>query len=342
MPTGPQKVMLWAYSRCPEFGTVLHVGSPSSHLRRWVDAGLIDADAAARIEAWESAQAPEKAAESRPGAMEALLYLGIVVLAAGAFTLLAQGWDQLEPWARVAALGVPFVLLLGAGGAMRQSADAELRRGSQAAWFVSVGLFAGLLAVGVEEFGPGISDNADAAMVIAAATLLFASALWVLSPTHAQVLAVAGSAAFLAETIGSFPDDYSPRYSGTAMFVAGAVGLALAEAGWLTPRMSARLCFAVLLVLGPYQAGVGGPIGFEFLAGAAAVAVIALGVMRGEFALVLAGVGGAFLVLITFIFEHFEDRLGAPLALMVSGGVLVAGVLILGLLRGQTRRLRAR
>lgn len=313
----------------------------SEHLRRWVEAGLIDDDGAARIVAWEAAQKPLAGGANRPGAMEALLYLGLVVLGAGTFSLLAQGWDELESWARVASLAAPFVLLLIAGGAMHLSKDAQIQRGSQAAWFVAVAAFAGLLAVSVEEYGPGISDQAGWMMAIATATLVVASALWVMNPSHAQVLALAGSAAFVAETIGAFPDDYSTRYSGMAMFVAGAAGLALAEPGWLVPRSSARLFFSILLVLGPYQAGVGGPIGFEFLAGAAAATVIALGVLRGEFALVLLGVLGAFLVLITFIFEHFEDRLGAPLALMASGGVIVAGVLMLALLRSQSRRMRA-
>jgi len=41
----------------------------------------------------------------------------------------------------------------------------------------------------------------------------------------------------------------------------------------------------------------------------------------------------SFVGLVTFIFEHFEDRIGAPVALMISGGALIAGVLLLARFR---------
>lgn len=315
--------------------------SASEHLRRWVKAGLLAEDAAARIEAWEAEQRGSHKDAERPGAMEALLYLGLVVLGVGAFSLFAENWSELESWARVLALAVPLVLVLAAGGAMLRSDEPQLKRGSQAAWLLAVALFAGLLAVTFNEFGVGFSkeDERGWLLVCAVATLLFAIVLWVLNPSHAQVLAMAGASFFLGQAIGDWPDEYSQQYAGVALLVAGAAGLALAEAGWLTPRASGRLFFALLLMVGPYEAGIGdGPIFFEFVAGAAAAAIIALGVLRGDFLLVLTGVFGSFIVLISFIFEHFQDRIGAPLALMISGGIVIAGVLLLAVLRRETRR----
>lgn len=313
------------------------MASVQEHLRQWVEAGLLNADEAGRIESWEAAQAVRPRTESRPGAMEALLYLGLVILGAGVFAMLAQGWSDLEAWARVVSAVVPFGLMLAAGAALRLSDDPQYRRGSQAAWFVAVPLFTGLLAIIFEEYGPGIDDRGDLMMVIAAATLLLACVLWLLNPGHAQVLALALSAGFLGETMGAFPDEYSRRLAGVALLVLGIAGVALADLDWLTPRRSARAFFAVLVIFGPYQAGVGGTTGFELLAGLAAAGVIALGVWRGDFALVLAGVAGAFVVLVTFIFEHFTSSLGAPLALMLSGAVVIAGVMALAALRGRLR-----
>lgn len=313
------------------------MASVQEHLRRWVEAGLLTADDADRLEAWEAAQVSSPRTESRPGAMEALLYLGVVILSAGVWALLAQGWSELEAWARVLSVAVPFGLMLAAGAALRLSDDPQYRRGSQAAWFVAVPLFTGLLGVIFEEYGPGIDDRGDLMMVIAAATLLLACVLWLLNPGHAQVLALALSAGFLGETMGASPDEYSRRVSGVALLVAGIAGATLADAEWLTPRRSARAFFAVLLILGPFQAGVGGTTGFELLAGAAAAAVVAFGVWREDFALVMVGVAGAFIVLITFIFEHFAKDLGAPLALMLSGAVVIAGVMALAALRGRLR-----
>ena len=73
------------------------------------------------------------------------------------------------------------------------------------------------------------------------------------------------------------------------------------------------------------------------LAGAMAAAVIAYGVLRASFLVVLVGVGGAFFVLINFILRHFSERLGAPVAMMISGGILVAGVFLLAIYRRESQ-----
>jgi hypothetical protein len=49
---------------------------------------------------------------------------------------------------------------------------------------------------------------------------------------------------------------------------------------------------------------------------------------------------GMFGALVTFIFEHFEEEVGAPVALMLSGGALVGAVLTIAALRAETRKRR--
>ncbi len=51
--------------------------------------------------------------DSRPGALEAVLYLGLVVLGVGVFALIAQQWQDLETSARIAAIGTPALLVFG-------------------------------------------------------------------------------------------------------------------------------------------------------------------------------------------------------------------------------------
>ena len=104
--------------------------------------------------------------------------------------------------------------------------------------------------------------------------------------------------------------------------------------GWLTPVLGARFLFSALAIFGPFAASMDdGPVAFEVLAGAMAAAVIAYGVFRASFALVLVGVVGAFAVLVFFITRHFSDRIGAPMAMIISGGILIAGILLLALYR---------
>ena len=107
------------------------------------------------------------------------------------------------------------------------------------------------------------------------------------------------------------------------IFAIAVAAIALAEARWLTPLLATRVLFSGLAIMGPFEAGVDrGAIAFELLAGAMAAAVIAYGVLRASFLVVLVGVGGAFFVLINFILRHFSERLGAPVAMMISGCLL--------------------
>jgi hypothetical protein len=126
------------------------------HLQKWTDANVIPADVAERILAFErerdeagesphTARTAPTSSESRPGALEALLYLGLVVLLVGVYALIGQQWEDLDSWARVSVIAVPMVLMFGLGALLQTRAEPELQRGSQAAWFLTVGLFGGFL-----------------------------------------------------------------------------------------------------------------------------------------------------------------------------------------------------
>lgn len=314
------------------------MGSAREHLQRWLEAGLIERDAAARIEQWEDQRGTGREDEARPGVLEVLLYLGIVVLSIGVFILLTQNWGELESWARVLAVGMPTALLLGLGAMLHSSDEPQLRRGSQAAWLVSVALFAAAFAVTLYEFGPNDPGDRGALLTIAGATFLLALGLWVVSPSYLQVLALAGATVFFGESAGNWPDDFSAQLAGMTIFGVAAAALLVAEAGWFKPVLGVRVLFSALLIMGPFEAGVDtGPVAFELLAGAAAVAVIAYGVLRESFLVVLVGVLGAFFVLFNSVLKHFSERLGAPMALMICGGILVAGVLLLAMYRSRSQ-----
>jgi len=316
------------------------MGDTGDHLEQWVGAGVLAPEAAEAIRAYERSRAPNR--DTAPGGLEALLYLGIVVLSVGVFALLAQQWRDLESWARLLAIGVPTGLLLAAGAVMRLNDAPEMQRGSQAAWLAGTGLFAGTLGVLFNEYRLGFPEQDDRGRIltITTATFLVALALWALNESHAQLLAVAASGFALGQAVGNWPDEFSQTLAGMTVLTVGIVGLALIEWGAIKPVASGRLFFAVLAIAGPYEAGVGdGPLAFELLAGAFAAATIGYAVLRGSFSLLLIGVAAAFAILVSFIFEHFEERIGAPAALILSGGLLVAAVLLVARYR-QTKARR--
>ena len=110
-----------------------------SALKRWLDAGLLDAAAAERIRAYESSQG----GMLRQGRLGLIVFaLGALLLTAGVLLFVAAHWDSLGPGARF-ALVLAAIAVLHAGGA------AAAARGSPA-------LATTLHAVGTGAFGAGI------------------------------------------------------------------------------------------------------------------------------------------------------------------------------------------
>jgi uncharacterized membrane protein len=109
-----------------------------SALRRWLDAGLVNAATADRIRAFESAQG----GVLRQGRLALLVFgLGALLLTAGALLFVAAHWDGLSPAGRFALL-LAAVAALHAGGAFASRS--------------SPALAATLHAVGTGAFGAGI------------------------------------------------------------------------------------------------------------------------------------------------------------------------------------------
>jgi hypothetical protein len=190
---------------------------------------------------------------------------------------------------------------------------------------VTVALFAGTLAVAIHEYGLGLGDRAILVHCSPSPRPFAVSiALWVASPAYPQLFAIAGATLFVGVAVANWPDEFSQELLGMTILSIALAALALAEVGWLTPVLGARFLFSALAIFGPFAASMDdGPVAFEVLAGAMAAAVIAYGVFRASFALVLVGVVGAFAVLVFFITRHFSDRIGADGD--DRGGILIAG-----------------
>lgn len=313
------------------------MASVEDHLRRWSEAGVVDDAAAARIRDFEAARPPRTTfvAEDRPGVVEAILYLGLAIVGAGAFSLGAENWAGLESWARIAALAVPAVLTFLAGLALRSFDDPGFRRAGNLAWLVTVGLLAG--TVGVINNEADVSGHRSLLMVGVVATAV-AAGLWAVSSSYPQVVALGAALVLLAEGIGNSPDDYSAQVAGTVLFALGIMGVAFAEAGMLTPRFAARAIFGAFAIAGPYHAGLDGSVYWaELLVFVVGAGLIALAVRRNTFLYMVIAVAGMFVGLITFVFEHLADSIGVALSLLLSGAAIIAGVLLLTALRSSTR-----
>lgn len=304
------------------------MSSLDDDLQRWREAGILDAATAARIAAFERKQAPDS---SRPSVIEALVYLGAAILAVGVIILTGINWEELTAPARVAVAGVPAVLALLAGFALRSTGREELRRGAAVAWLLTVALAAATVAILASE---GDWDENNAALAASGIAFAVALVLWAIAPSQAQVLGIVVTLGAIAAALGSRADQDNAAYVGLFMAILAAAAIVLTEVGLFRPRDSARLFAGALLAVGGLAAGMIDPAAWgEPLLFAAATVLGVLGIARASFAYLLMGIGVAFLGLISAIVRHVEDPTLAALALILAGAVLVAVVLLVARFR---------
>lgn len=311
------------------------------HLRAWKRAGLIDDATFDRVLAHEARTpaSPGAPALERPGVVEAVLYLGFVVVGAGIFFLVGNNWEELEGWARMLLVGSAAALALASGAGMHLATHPGLRRGGQAAWLLAVALTAATILVAFDVYGGHrLDDEPWQVVLVATATFGLALVLWALSPSTLQVIAVAGSTIFFAEALAAWPDEYSVQLAGLVITAVGAALLLLTEAAVFRPRYSARAAAAALFGLGGFHTGVNSALPWEFLAFVAGGLLIALGIWRASFTYIAVAVFTLLVALITFMFEHFSGDTGAPIALILSGGLIIASVVILIQVRSMIHR----
>lgn len=310
------------------------MANAEDHLLRWIEAGLVGDEQAERIREFERA-ASAGPNEDRPGVIEAVLYLGIAIAAAGAFILGAENWDRLEPWARIASLAVPAVLTLLAGVALRSLDEPGYDRAGSATWLATVAFATGAVAV----TGNESSVDSHYALAIAGTTAtLVATGLWAVSPRSLQVVGLGGALFLLSLGIGHSSDDFSAVITGMVLLILGMTGIALAERHLLEPRFTARAVFGVFAIAGPYIAGLDGSVIWaELLVFAVGAGLIVLAIRRDTFSYMVIAVTGMFVGLITFVFEHLADTIGVAVSLLLSGAAIVAAVLLLAAMRSTTR-----
>ncbi|MFN0148697.1 MAG: DUF2157 domain-containing protein [Dehalococcoidia bacterium] len=305
------------------------MGRYEEHLSRWQEAGLIDSETAERVRDFEGAR---PATSERPTVIEAVVYLGLAVIGVGVTVLTASEWENLDGWARIAVPAFGAAVALGAGQLLAVQGSPALRRGAAVAWLLAVALIAATAAV--------VFDQSDArpervAMGSGLVGAVAAVALWIGRPTHAALVAMA--APLMVFSIGIAAEDggeSSFSTFGLTLAGLGAVGVLLAELGWLTPRVTARVLTGLAVAFGAFYSGIGDANAWTqvlpFIAGAA---LIALSIRRGVFVYMAYGIGATFLGLVTVIVRNVGDVTVAAMLLIVIGVALLGGVLALAKFR---------
>ncbi|HEX6220139.1 MAG TPA: DUF2157 domain-containing protein, partial [Acidimicrobiia bacterium] len=159
-------------------------------LERWVEAGLIDAATAEDIEAFEA----ERSGSGRIGrGMEAIAYLGAVLVLVAVGILVNEFWDRIEPWGQFALSAVIALILIGVGVILGRSIEPAVSRAQTFSWFLSVAAVALTAQVGVGEIG-GTGDD-ETFLIVSLISLVTAILLWWLRASVLQMVAMGVTAA---------------------------------------------------------------------------------------------------------------------------------------------------
>lgn len=290
-------------------------------LETWERQGILSHEQADRILDFEGAAKPRRF----PPWMEAVAYLGaaLVLLALG--LLAGEFWDRLTGVAQFTLALVVTGILVTTGFLLRSSEEpAALRAGS----------FAWLLAIAAAGFaawilGDSVIDLAEerSALLASLVALGAAIALWVLAKRTAQMIGMGLAAAFTAFTVMAQVDPMPDWGPSVALAAVGAVWLLLTWGGILVPeKVSYGLGSIGLLFIGFFE--VLGTMPWPLIGLLAALGLMALAVRLEQGIMLGVGVAGLFLYVPATVFEVWGDTVGVPIALLITGIVLLAGILV--------------
>ena len=319
---------------------------------QWVGEGIISAEQAGALKRREAVSAPARRVQFQ----EILVYLGgLVVFLAMAF-LVEQNWRSLGGAGRILSVLVPTALMLASGWHLRTSQSEWFRRAAQA--LLLSGCLLSAFCFGVTLYELHIIRHEEFLVLVSCVLATgVAGIAFVLLTTDAQSVAfhVCGSATLIAllvwldETVPPFNHFYENLSVLTICLVFGGLWLALSE--WFRTRGRERLAdvsqlagaltilpTTLLLATDEYPAP-WHKLTMEVVALLAGIGFIAASVKRQSQIFLYSG--AAFLLfLITYVnFEHFEEKIGMPVALLIVG-VLLIGI---GLGTGRlSKRIRSR
>ena len=297
----------------------------TSLVEKWVADGVVSPEQARRMASYGDLAVtlgvPPDQRRSRAStvAMEALGYVGGVVVLVSSILIVNLYWSDLSDGVRAAVVGVVSAILVGAGLAISpRLGDIGVRLRS-VLWLAATGAFAGFLTLLTADVID--LDGADAAALTSAGTAAGASALWWLHRHLPQQMATMVA---LMVTAGTVVHDVAAGHDslpGLGVWAVATTWLLLAWGGVLRPRLVVLSLGAAAMVVGstltlPADAG------FVLAIGTVAF-IVAMAVLLSDLLLLGVGAAGTLMVLPAAVTEWFPDSDAVPFVLLAMGLLLV-------------------
>ena len=250
--------------------------------------------------------------------VEALGYLGGVIILVASILIGSLYWDQVGTTVRLVVVGGVAAVLLAAGFAVPERLEGVGTRFRAVLWLLSTGAFAafaGLVAADALDLA-----GEDVFLLVSAGVAAYAAGLWLIGRTLVQQVAMMVGVTLTAAALANVLDvgDASP---GFAAWGVALVWVLLGWGGLLKPSRLVMVFGAAGMFVGalttiPTSAGIA-------LALATAVAVVAAAVLFRDLLMLAVGALGTLLVLPASVIELFPGDLAAPIAMLVVGAILV-------------------
>jgi uncharacterized membrane protein len=296
----------------------------SNLIDHWVAEGLITSGQADRLRD-ELDESKPPTPDSTPAdvrgrtslVVEALAYLGGVIVLVAAGLISAQYWSALGDPGQLAVVGGAAAALLLAGALIPSRSGPGVRLQS-VLWLLSTaaaGAFLALFADIVLDF-----DGSAIGVVAGVGAAVLAAVLWWRLPVLTQQAAFFVATMIAAgATVAQLTTD--PQLPGLAVWATGVIWFLLGWRGTVKPRRPVQALAAAAALVGalmtlPADAGM-------VLALCTVAATVVLAVVVRDLLLLAVGALGALNVLPVVVNEWFPGELAAPLVLLVVGALLV-------------------
>jgi hypothetical protein len=302
------------------------------NLAKWRDAELISTEQVEAITRFEASRQPHRSTLIA----EVLGYLGGALAIVALWVFIAQFWGRLEVWAQLTLIGVLALGFIAAGAWARQGSSEATKRLASFLWFLSVVGVAGWFGV-FSDAVMGVHDELQT-LWVSIPTCLVAIVQWRALPKVLPVIAMTLSVHAVVLTAVSQIQPPPEAWFGFIIWGIGVAGLLLAWGGLLTPRAVSYGLGIVAILIGPSVAsGVLDAAWPLWLGLVTAGVLLAASVPLREILFLGGGAGGVFVFLPQLIFRYFQESLGVPVALFLSGVALIAGALLVARVREEVR-----
>ena len=253
--------------------------------------------------------------------MEAIGYIGTILVLAGAIAFAQQNWQDISEAVRFTILLVVTGIFLGVGALVRPSTEPALRRLAAVMWAVSVAAFAGAAAMANVLLD---TSGKTPFLTIATPTGAYAVVLWLLQ-RHGlqQAIAFGTSCVAVASVINFVVTDVSGWMISVPLWAMGAAWAAAGQWRLVDPWFVAMPLGLLVALVAP--ATIERPSALRFGLGIATATVVMTFAVVAKVTPALAMSSVVQLAyVISAVTYYFGDSLGVPASLAIVGLLILA------------------